>query len=173
MEVQAVFGQGWKRVSQGDQFSGVRRIYALCFFFLMEVIEQLGTDRALELLSKAAEHQAEAIERELAGQIRTAEPLEKGLEVYRRFMEDLAAQLTVQARNTDSISVKVDRCPIYEAFLDIGLDCGFWMQGLCTNIVLPSIEAALKRFDQKLRLILEKHRTSAEDPCLIKISLDE
>jgi len=139
----------------------------------MEVIEQLGTDKALELLLKAAEKQAEVIERELAGQIKAADPLERGLEVYSRFMEDLGAQLTVRTRSPDSISVRVDRCPIYEAFLDIGLDCGFWMQGLCTNIVLPSIQAALKRFNPRLRLALEKHRTSAEDSCLIKISLDK
>jgi len=138
----------------------------------MEVIEQLGTDKALELLLKAAEKQAEVIERELAGQIKATDPLEKGLEVYSRFMEDLGAKVSVKARSPDNISVSVDRCPIYEAFLDIGLDCGFWMQGLCTNIVLPSIEAALKRFDPKLRLTLGKHRTSAEDPCLLKISLD-
>lgn len=156
-----------------DPFSGIRRVYALCFFFLMEVIEQLGTDRALDLLLKAAECQAEVIEKELIGQIRAAEPLERGLEVYSRFMEDLDAKVSVKARSVDNISVGVDRCPIYEAFLDIGLDCGFWMQGLCTNIVLPSIQAILKRFDPKLRLSLEKHRTSAEDPCQIKISLNK
>jgi len=158
-------------VSKGDQFSGARRVYALCFFFLMEVIEQLGTDRALELLLKAAEKQAEVIERELVGQLKATDPLEKGFEVYSRFMEDLGAKVLAKARSGNNISVRVDRCPIYEAFLDIGLDCGFWMQGLCTNIVLPSIEATLKRFDPTLRLSLEKYRASAEDTCQIKVSL--
>jgi hypothetical protein len=155
---------------EADPSSGVRRVYALTFLFLMEVIEKLGTDRALELLLKAAERQAEIIEKELAGRIKTAEPLEKGLEVYSRFMEDLGAELKVPARNMNSVSIRVDQCPIYEAFLSIGLDCGFWMQGLCTNIVLPSISATLNRFDPKLRLTLEKYRGSAEDSCLLRIS---
>jgi len=80
------------------------------------------------------------------------------------------AELKVQARNMNSVSVRVGRCPIYEAFLSIGLDCGFWMQGLCTNIVLPSIGATLRRFDPKMRLALEKYRESAEDSCLLRIS---
>lgn len=160
-------------MNKEDQSNGVRRVYALCFFFLMEVIEQLGTDRALELLSKAAEQQAEIIEKELIGQIKTAEPIEMGSEVYSRFMKDLGAQPSVQKRTENNITIRVDRCPIYEAFLSIGLDCGFWMQGLCTNIVIPSIGATLKRFDPRLRLTLEKYRASAEDLCLLKLSLDK
>lgn len=157
---------------EADQPSGVRRVYALTFLFLMEVIEKLGTDRALELLSKAAERQADIIERELANQIKAAEPLERGLQVYSRFMEDLGAEVKMQARSADNASIRVGRCPIYEAFLSIDLDCGFWMQGLCTNIVLPSIEATLRRFDSKLRLTLEKNRESAEDSCLLKLFLE-
>jgi len=155
---------------EADPSSGVRRVYALTFLFLIEVIEKLGTDGALELLQNAAEHQAEIIEKELAGQLKTVEPLERGLEVYSRFMKDLGAQLTVQTKSADNVSVKAGRCPIYEAFLSIGLDCGFWMQGLCTNIVLPSISATLRRFDPKLRLMLERYRESAEDSCLLRIS---
>ena len=156
--------------TEADLSSGVRRVYALTFLFLMEVIEKLGTDRALELLSKAAERQAEIIEKELANQIKAAEPLEKGLQVYSRFMADLGGEVKVQARSADNASIRVGRCPIYEAFLSIGLDCGFWMQGLCTNIVLPSIGATLERFEPKLRLTLEKYRGSAEDSCLLRIS---
>jgi hypothetical protein len=156
--------------TETDPSSGVRRVYALTFLFLMEVIEKLGTDRALELLSKAAERQADIIERELAGQIKVAEPLERGLQVYSRFMTDLGGEVKVQARSADNASIRVGRCPIYEAFLSIGLDCGFWMQGLCTNIVLPSIGATLKRFDPKLRLSLERYRESVESFCLLKLS---
>lgn len=157
---------------EGGRASGVRRVYALCFLFLMEIIEKLGTDRALDLLLKAVERQAEIVERELSRSVGgIIDPLGKGLEVYSRFMEDLGAQVKVQNRGEGESMVRVGWCPIYEAFLDIGLECGFWMEGLCTHIVLPSMEEILKRFDPRLRLVLERYRASVEEHCLVRLKL--
>lgn len=157
----------------GGTVSGVRRVYALCFLFLMEVIERLGTDKALELLSRAVKRQAEIIKRELAASVeKVSDPLDKGLEVYSRFMSELGAWLKVQSRSGGEILIRLGRCPIYEAFLSIGLECGYWMEGLCSNIVLPSIEETLRKFDLGLRLGLKEYRESADEPCLVRLSLE-
>ena len=46
-------------------FDGVRRSYTLLILFLNEIIEELGTDRGLEMLQTAVEKQAEVIHGEL------------------------------------------------------------------------------------------------------------
>jgi len=160
-------------LGERDPFNGVRRVYALCFLFLMEVIERLGTDRALESLSRAVERQAEIVEKELSSLKGMTDSLERGLEVYRCFMGDLGVQFTVEKEGEEGALIRVGRCPIYEAYLDIGLECGFWMEDLCTHITLPSIEAVLRRFDPRLRLLLERYRASVEEPCLVRMRVEK
>jgi len=97
-------------------FDGIRRSYALLTLFLMEAIEELGSDRALEMLQSAVEKQAGIIERELRRKIpEDLPPLEKGLEVYRAFMEDAGAEVTVHEKSENSVTFLIRRCPFYEA----------------------------------------------------------
>ena len=155
-------------------FEGIRRSYALLTLFLMEVIEELGTDRALEMLQSAVEKQAGIIERELRRKIPEGLPsLEKGVEVYRAFMEDAGAEVTVHERGESSVTFLIRRCPFYEALLDVGVDCGYFLGGLCDNLTLPAVQAALARFDPRLRLEPRLVRESAEEFCLERIYLDE
>jgi predicted ArsR family transcriptional regulator len=155
-------------------FEGIRRSYALLTLFLMEAIEELGTDRALEMLQSAVEKQARIIERELRRKIpEDLPPLEKGVEVYRAFMEDAGAEVTVHEKKENSVTFLIRRCPFYEALLDVGVDCGYFLGGLCTNLTLPAIQATLARFDHRLKLEPKLVRESAEEFCLERVYLDE
>ncbi|MCW4037041.1 MAG: L-2-amino-thiazoline-4-carboxylic acid hydrolase [Candidatus Bathyarchaeota archaeon] len=154
-------------------FEGVRRSYALLTLFLMEAIEDLGTDRALEMLQESVEKQAVIIERGLRREIPgDLGPLEKGVEIYRAFMEGAGAEFEVHKRGEDSVTFRVGRCPFYEALLDVGVDCGYFLGGLCTHITLPAIQATLARFDPRLRLETRLVRESAEEFCLERLYLD-
>lgn len=155
-------------------FKGVRRSYTLLALLLMEVIEELGTDRALEMLQRATEGQAEVVHRELSGEMEPdLPPLERGVEAYRRFMEEAGAEVRVHEREADSATFLVRRCPFYEAFLDIGIDCGYFLGGLCTQITLPAVQATLRRFDPRLTLETVLVRESAEEHCLERVRLRE
>jgi len=157
-----------------EPFSGVKRAYVLLFLSLMEAIEELGTDRALEMLQRAAERQADIIAMELRRGIpRGSGPLDVGLEVHRRFMADAGAEVEVHRRDAASVTVRVRRCPFYEALLDVGVDCGYFLGGLCANLTLPAIQSILTRFDPRLRLEAEMIRQSAEEFCLERIYLHE
>ena len=46
-------------------FDGVRRAYDLQILYVMKVIEQLGTDKAIELLEETSKHQGIIIAREM------------------------------------------------------------------------------------------------------------
>jgi predicted ArsR family transcriptional regulator len=155
-------------------FEGVRRSYTLLALMLMEVIEGQGTVGGLEMLQRAVEKQAEIIARELRPRIQAGlGPLETGIEVYRRFMEDAGAEVTVHERGESSVTFRVGRCPFFEAFLDVGVDCGYFLGGLCNHITLPAVQATFARFDPRLKLETKLVRQSAEEFCLERVYLDE
>ncbi|HUS78033.1 MAG TPA: hypothetical protein VM050_05165 [Patescibacteria group bacterium] len=155
-------------------YKGIRRSYTLLVLFFIEVVKELGTDPTIEMLEKAIEGQADVIERELRREIPVGTPpLEAGVRVYRAFMEDAGAEVEVHRRDETSITFRVARCPFYEAFLDVGIDCGYFLGGLCTNLTLPAIRATLARFDPRLKLETVVVRETAEELCLEKIHLDE
>ena len=153
-------------------FDGVRRAYDLVVLFLIEVIGEVGTDPALGLINRAVERQADII----AGELKRVMPkglkaLDLGLEVYRQFMGDIGSEIKVISKGVDSVTVAVGRCPFFEAFLDVEVECGYFISGLCTNIVLPSVQAVLKRFNPRLRLEAKTIRQTAEERCFVSINL--
>jgi hypothetical protein len=153
-------------------FDGVRRSYTLLFLFLNEIIEELGTDRGLEMLTTAIEKQADVIHRELLRKLpENLVPLEVGDAVYKTFMEEAGAEVIIHERDDSSITYRVARCPFYEAFLDVGIDCGYFLGGLCGNLTLPAIQAILNRFDGRLKVESRLVRESAEEFCLERITL--
>ncbi|KON30124.1 hypothetical protein AC482_04590 [miscellaneous Crenarchaeota group-15 archaeon DG-45] len=155
-----------------EPFNGIRRAYALLFLYLIEVIEEIGTDRALEALQRAAERQADIVAEELRrGMPHGLGPFDSGLEAYSRFMADAGADVEIHRRNGSSATAAVRRCPFYEALLDVGVDCGYFLGGLCSHLTLPAIQSTLKRFDPRLKLEAEVMRQSAEEICLERIEL--
>lgn len=155
-----------------NMFDGVRRAYDLQILYVMEVIEELGTDKALELLEESAKRQGVIIAREMRRKLPEGLPsLEIGAEVYRRFMEDAGAGIKVHRRDEGSVTFLIERCPFFEAFLDVGVDCGMFLNGLCTYLTLPSIQATLNEFDERLRVEPVLTRESAEEFCLERVKL--
>jgi len=155
-------------------FEGVRRAYVLQIAYLMEVVEELGTDEALRMLDDAARRQGSIVAREM----RTTLPegmgaLDVGAEVYRRFMADAGVDITEHRRDETSVTFLVRRCPFYEAFLDVGVDCGMFLNELCGNLTLPSIQHTLSHFDGRLRVEPVVTRESAEELCLERVYLSE
>jgi hypothetical protein len=155
-------------------FEGIRRSYTLLTLLLMEIIEELGTDRALEMLQASVEKQAEIIVGELIRKIpEETTPLEKGMAVYSAFMEDAGAEIIVHERTEDSVTYRVKGCPFYEALLNVGVDCGYFLGGLCTHLTLPAIQSTLESFDPRLRVEPRLMRESVEEFCLERVFLEE
>ncbi|TFH19404.1 hypothetical protein E4H04_00050 [Candidatus Bathyarchaeota archaeon] len=155
-------------------FDGVRRAYDLQILYVMKVIEQLGTDKALELLEEASKRQGVIIAREMRRKLpKDLSSLQIGAEVYRRFLEDAGAEIKIHKQDEHSVTFLINRCPFFEAFLDVGVDCGMFLNGLCTHLTLPSIQATLNEFDQKLRVEPVLTRESAEEFCLERVYITE
>ena len=146
----------------------------LQILYVMEVIEELDTDKALEFLEKASERQGILISREMKRTLPDGlSSLEIGAEVYKRFMEDAGAEISVHKQDEKSVTFVINRCPFFEAFLDVGVDCGMFLNGLCTHLTLPSIQATLKQFDSKIKVETVLTREAVEDLCLERVFLSE
>lgn len=155
-------------------FDGVRRAYMLQILYVMQVIEELDTDKALEFLEKASERQGVLIAREMKRTLPDGlSSVEIGAEVYRRFMTDAGAEISVLKQDEKSVTFVINKCPFFEAFLDVGVDCGMFLNGLCTHLTLPSIQATLSQFDSKLKVEAVLTREAAEDLCLERVYLSE
>ena len=153
---------------------GVRRGYTLLTLYIIEVIKDLGTQPSLDKLMEAAEKQGVLIAKEMRKQIPAGlTPLETGAEVYLRFMKDAGAEVSVHKRDERSVTFVVRRCPFHEAFLEVGVDCGIFLKGLCSNLTLPAIQSTLSQFDQRLRVENVVARQSAEEVCLERVYLSE
>jgi predicted ArsR family transcriptional regulator len=153
-------------------FDGVRRAYVLQIAYIMKVIEMHGSDEALEFLEEAAKRQGSITAREMRRILsKDLTPLDMGVEAYRRFMSDAGAEVTEHRRDDTSVTFLVRRCPFYEAFLDVGVDCGMFLNGLCSNLTLPSIQHTLTHLDARLRVEPVVSRESAEEICMEKVFL--
>jgi hypothetical protein len=153
---------------------GVRRGYTLLTLYIIEVIKDLGTQPSLDKLMMAAEKQGALIAREMRKQIpRGLTTLETGAEVYTRFMMDAGAEVNIHKRDAVSVTFVVRRCPFHEAFLEVGIDCGIFLKGLCSNLTLPAIQSTLNEFDPRLRVENVVARQSSEEVCLERVYLTE
>ncbi len=154
--------------------AGSRRGYTLLTLYIIEVIKELGTQPSLDKLMEAAEKQGAIIAKEMKRDMpQGLTTLETGAEVYRRFMVDAGAEVAVHKRDERSVTFVARRCPFHEAFLDVGVDCGIFLKGLCSNLTLPAIQATLNEFDRRLRVENVVARQSAEEVCLERVYLSE
>jgi hypothetical protein len=140
---------------------------------MMKSIERLGTDTAIAILMEAAELQASVIARELKEKLTDYDSLELGEEVYRVFMGDAGAEVKIYKRDMESVTFIVNRCPFFEAFLDIGVDCSIFSKSICGNLALPSIQAVLNQFNSNLKIETLINRESIEDYCLERVYIDK
>lgn len=142
--------------------------------YIIEAIKILGTQPSLNMLIEAAEKQGSLIAKEMRKQIPSGlTPLETGAEVYSRFMRDAGAEVIVHNEDGQSITFVIRRCPFHEAFLEVGVDCGIFLKGLCSNLTLPAIKATLKEFDTRLEVENVVARQSAEEVCLERVTMLE
>lgn len=151
---------------------GARQAYLLLVLYLMEAVEELGSKRAFELLEEAAREQGRLLAPRLLEGL-AGGPLERGAEAYRRFMEGAGAQVKLVRKEEGEAVFAVQGCPFFQVFLDVGVDCGIFREGLCTHFALPSVERVLASVDPRLGVEAQSTKEAAEDICLERVFLRE
>ena len=155
-------------------FNGIKRAYTLFVLLLMEVIEELGTDKALVMMQASVEKQADIVANEIRRNIpERLDPIERGIFIYRTLMEEAGAKVQIHEKDEKSVTFAVKHCPFYEAFLDVDINCGYFLGGLCNHLILPAIQETLTRFNPVLKLEPKLVRQAAEELCLERIYINE
>jgi hypothetical protein len=98
-------------------------------------------------------------------------PLEVAEKVYCKFMKDVGAEVHSYERGNDSSSFIIYDCPFFDAFLDVGINCGIFLEGLCSNLTLPTVQTALSNYGINVRVEATRCKNSSEDFCIEKVSL--
>jgi len=145
--------------------------YTLLALYLIEAIKKFGSQEALAMLDLASEQQGLMLAKEYRKTLpKTLTTLELGAEAYKLFMTDTGAEVLLHKKSEDSFFFRIQKCPFNEVYLDIGIDCGYFLNGLCSNLILPSIRSTLKNLNNNLRIEPVLTRETAEDFCIIKIT---
>lgn len=138
----------------------------------MKIIEEIGSEKGLQLFHEAVERQAETIEKEIKKRIpKNLSTLDAGVEAYIVFMRDTGAEVQISEKGEDHAEFAVRRCPFYEALLDVDVRCNQLQGGVCMNLAIPAIESILKRVDSRFKVEPKLIRKSSEDICLEEIRL--
>lgn len=145
--------------------------YTLLALYLIEAIKKFGSQEALTMLDSASEQQGVMLAEEYKKILpKTLSTLEMGAEAYKLFMMETGADIVLQKKSDDSFTFRIQKCPFHEVYLEVGIDCGYFLNGLCSNLILPSIRSTLKHLNTNLRIEPVLTRETAEDFCLIKIT---
>lgn len=76
-------------------------------------------------------------------------------------------QAEVLKQTPEKVSVKVGKCPVYEAAKMMGLD----PEQLCRKSAIPFMNSLVKELNPDLRYELEKFRTTQDDSCVESVAL--
>jgi predicted ArsR family transcriptional regulator len=146
---------------------GVQRAYAVLFTYIIAIVEEVGTEKAFSVLSKVVEERGKADGKALIKRLGINRgDLEAGLAVYSAFLSDSGIVHEVLEKRKDRVLIKVDNCPIYNAYFSLGVACDWLVEVMCKEMTLPLITNILKQVHPRLRPSIKRFRSSREGYCL-------
>lgn len=146
---------------------GVQRAYAVLFTYIIAIVQEVGTEKAFSILSKVIEERGEADGRALIKRLGiNGRDLESGLAVYRAFLSDGGIEHEIVEMNKDRALIKMDNCPIYNAYYSMGVSCDWLVEVMCKEMALPLITNIVKQVNPGLRPVIKRFRSSREGYCL-------
>lgn len=151
--------------------AGVQGAYAILFAYIIAMVGEIGTDRALDILSKVVEKRGRADGKRLIRKLGVSSGgIEAGLVVYGAFLDEWGAMHNVVEKTEGGVLVRVERCPLYEAFHSAEINCDWMVEEICRRLTLPLSSAVIKQVNPSLRVGIRKFRVSNDDYCLEELS---
>lgn len=155
-------------------FLGVKRAYGVLFSYIISVIEDLGSDKALEILKEVVQKRGRDDGLELKRRLEAVNnDMFDGLAVYSAFIQDSGMNFDVIEENEEKIILKIGKCPVFEASHEAILDCQYFGEKMCRLIYLPLASAVVSVINPNLSVDLVRYRTFHDGYCIEEISLKE
>ncbi len=152
---------------------GVQRAYAILFAYVVNAVEELGTQEAFSLLTKVVEERGKEDGRGLIRRLGIhGDDLEAGLAVYQAFLRECGVECQVVEKSKDRAVMRVGKCPIYDAYHSAITDCDWLAESMCKNMTHPLLTAIVKQVNPRLKSSIRRYRTFSNGYCLEELALE-
>jgi len=155
-------------------FLGVKRAYSVLFSYIISVIENLGSDKALEILKEVVQKRGREDGSELKIRLGIVnDKIIDGLAVYSAFIQDSGMKFDVIKETKEKIVLRIGKCPVFEASHEAIVDCQYFGERMCRLIYLPLASALVSVINPNLSVDLVRYRTFHDGYCIEEMSLKE
>lgn len=145
-----------------DVFNGALRAFMFGFAYFNTVAQEIGMERALELLTKMCESMAplegQVVKQQLGIQ---GDDAKAALALIRSVDGSLGKALEVLEESPEKVVWKTFRCPIYEAAQMLGIDA----KTICRRGFGRAADVMIKQINANMSYQCRKFRSSADDFC--------
>ena len=154
-----------------DVFNGAKTAFLFFNGFYNAVVEDVGEEKALNLLEKMGKTMGEMQGKMLKSQVRRDKIKEItpniAVSLTGGVIEGLGITTETMEESPEKITFKICKCPVYEAAKLMGLAS----ETLCPHSAVPFIDTMVKQIDPNLGYELEKYRSGTDDFCQESIVL--
>ena len=157
-----------------ETFLGVKRAYCVFFSYIISVIENLGSDKSLEILNEVVQKRGKEDGLDLKRRLKTeSDDVSDGLALYSAFIQDSGMNFDIVNKAENKIVLRIGTCPVYEASHEAILDCQYFGERMCRLIYLPLASALVSVINPNLSVDLVRYRTFHDGYCIEEMSLKE
>ena len=150
-------------------FNAAKSTSSMATAYVMAVAQKYGQQEAFDLLSSAyqqfGKQAGEMLKQQLEGKELNAQNI---FEVIAPMFESLGFEFEKTEDSTDKVTVKIPRCPSYEACQEVGAPAAEF----CKYMAEPLMNGIAKAINPKAAWKYLKRRESADDYCIEQIVIE-
>ena len=159
------------RISLEDTFAGAKNAFLILDAFLGTVVKEIGENKAYSMIEKTCQNMGALQGKMSKSQARREKIKEMNPSNAALLASDAIKGFGIASEilkeSDEKVSIKVKKCPVYEAAKMMGLD----PEPLCRSSSLPFMDSLVKELNPNLQYELEKFRIGQDDFCKESISL--
>ncbi len=149
-------------------FKSVRSIYIALATYVKKVAQEIGMDKAMELLSSAfteiGTYQGKKLKKLTDKEKLNAN---EAYELMKTIPKSIGINIMIPQKDPDNVISRLDKCSVYESAKVAGLDSSEF----CSNSAIQYFNAMAKQLNNDLDFIRKKTKVTEEDFCEVQIVL--
>lgn len=158
-------------ISLEDRFTGAKNAFIILDAFIGMVVKEYGENKAYSMIEKTCQNMG-ALQGKMSKSQARREKIKEMNPSNAAFLASDAIKgfgiaSEILKESDDKVSIKVKRCPVYEAAKMMGLN----PEPFCRSSSLPFMDSLVKELNPNLQYELDKFRIGQDDFCEESISL--
>ncbi|MFX0020061.1 MAG: L-2-amino-thiazoline-4-carboxylic acid hydrolase [Promethearchaeota archaeon] len=154
-----------------DTFNGAKNAFILLDAFIGTVVKEIGEEKAYNMIEETCQTMG-ALQGKMSRSQARREKIKEMNPKNASFLASGAIKgfgidTEILKESEEKVSIKVGKCPVYEAAKMMGLD----PEPFCRRSAIPFMNSLVKELSPNLQYELEKFRTGQDDFCEESIAL--